>query len=76
MPAVTAYALLGLMAANGPRRSIDAAADYLIASQRPDGLWDNAGWLHTFIPPDLLYTYDMPALALPLLALAETMRRR
>jgi squalene cyclase len=71
MPAVTAYALLGLMAADAPRRAIDAAAAYLLATQRADGLWDNEGWLHTFIPPDLLYTYDMPALALPLLALAE-----
>jgi len=54
---------------------VDDAVLYLMRTQREDGLWDNAGWLHTFIPPDLLYVYDAPAHALPLLALA-TYRRR
>jgi squalene cyclase len=75
MPPVTAYVLLGLLATGRASPSVlEAGARYLVATQNAEGLWDNAGWLHTFIPPDFLYTYDMPAWALPLFALAE-MRR-
>jgi squalene-hopene/tetraprenyl-beta-curcumene cyclase len=74
MPAVTAYAILGLLSARAPAAAISRAASYLISAQRDDGLWNNEGWLHTFVPPDLLYTYDMPARALPLLALAHVRR--
>jgi squalene-hopene/tetraprenyl-beta-curcumene cyclase len=75
MPPVTAYAVLGLIASGqAPASVIARAAAYLVATQRADGLWDNTGWLHTFIPPDLLYTYDFPAQALPLLALSEVRR--
>ncbi|NUO48880.1 MAG: hypothetical protein HOV80_08495 [Polyangiaceae bacterium] len=76
MPPVTAYVVLGLLAARTASISaVDDAVLYLLRTQRQDGLWDNAGWLHTFIPPDLLYVYDAPAHALPLLALC-TYRRR
>jgi squalene-hopene/tetraprenyl-beta-curcumene cyclase len=75
MPPVTAYVLLGLLATGRASRGVvDAATRYLVAMQNGDGLWDNAGWLHTFIPPDFLYAYDMPAWALPLYALAEARR--
>jgi squalene cyclase len=75
MPPVTAYVLLGLLATGRASPSVlEAGARYLVATQNAEGLWDNAGWLHTFIPPEFLYTYDMPAWALPLFALAE-MRR-
>jgi squalene-hopene/tetraprenyl-beta-curcumene cyclase len=72
MAPVTAYVLLGLMAARDvPVDVLQRAASYLLATQRDDGLWGEGGWLHTFIPPDLLYTYEVPAHALPLLALAK-----
>jgi squalene-hopene/tetraprenyl-beta-curcumene cyclase len=76
MPAVTAYVVLGCMASeHAPRAAIERAIAYLISAQRDEGLWHNAGWLHTFIPPDLLYVYDAPAHALPLLCLAEYRRQ-
>jgi squalene-hopene/tetraprenyl-beta-curcumene cyclase len=76
MPPVTAYVVLGCLAAErAPASAMERAIAYLLRTQREDGLWDNAGWLHTFIPPHLLYIYDAPAHALPLLAIA-TWRRR
>lgn len=75
MPPVTAYVLLGLLATrNAPSDVLDRAAQYLVKAQRAEGLWSSEGWLHTFIPPDLLYTYDLTAHALPLLALSELRR--
>lgn len=75
MPAVTAYVLLGCLATGDPPRdAMVRAGRYLLNAQRPDGLWDNAGWLHTFVPPRLLYVYDVPAQALPVVALAELER--
>ena len=72
MPAVTAYVLLGCLAAgNVSHEAMQRAGKYLAAAQCTDGSWDNAGWLHTFIPPRLMYVYDMPARALPLLALVR-----
>ncbi|MBO6935233.1 MAG: hypothetical protein JJ863_09655 [Deltaproteobacteria bacterium] len=71
MPPVTAYVLLGLEAMDAPRAVRERAAGYLLDQQRADGTWDNAGWLHTFIPPDLFYTYPLPATALSVLALAR-----
>lgn len=73
MPAVTAYVVLGILAVEAaPLASavIERAIAYLVRTQRDDGLWDNAGWLHTFVPPDLMYVYEAPAHALPLLAIA------
>ena len=49
----------------GPRVEI------LLERQTAEGTWDNEGWLHTVTPPDSFYTYDLPAKALPLLALAR-----
>ena len=70
MPAVTAYVMLGVLAARGTSDATMAkAAAYLIRQQRPDGLWNNERWLHTFIPPHLLYEYVMPAHTLPVVAL-------
>jgi squalene-hopene/tetraprenyl-beta-curcumene cyclase len=72
MPPVTGYVLLGLLAAPSvPEHVLQAAAQYLIASQDAGGSWSNAGWLHTVNPPDSFYLYHLPAKALPLLALAR-----
>lgn len=74
-PAVTAYVLLGLLGAGRGRTAAAAgAARWLLCNRSDDGLWSNAGWLHTFIPPELLYTYPIPAQALPIVALARWAR--
>ena len=72
MPPVTGFVLLGLLAAgSAERRTLERAARFLIESQDASGLWGNAGWLHTVNPPDSFYSYDLPAKALPLLALCR-----
>jgi len=71
MPPVTGFVLLGLLATGtAPRAVIDRAARYLVGSQK-DGRWSNVGFLHTVNPPDSFYSYDIIALALPLLALSH-----
>jgi squalene cyclase len=72
MPPVTGFVLLGLLAVGtAPRDALERAARYLIENQEADGRWSNAEWLHTVNPPDSFYTYDVPARALPLLALCR-----
>jgi len=69
--------LLGLLAASpAPDEVIDRAAGYLLEHQDASGSWENGGWLHTVTPPDSFYTYDLPAKALPLMALARYRRSR
>lgn len=72
MPPVTGFVLAGLLAARPELQDYHhRAAQYLIGAQEADGRWSNAGWLHTMIPPDSFYTYDMPAKTLPLYALGR-----
>jgi squalene-hopene/tetraprenyl-beta-curcumene cyclase len=72
MAPVTGFVLLGLIAAGtAPADVLARAADYLVRHQNAQGTWDNEGWLHTVNPPDSFYTYDLPAKALPLLALSR-----
>ena len=75
MPPVTGFVLLGLLAAGAEQKTVERAARYLIESQDESGLWGNAGWLHTVNPPDSFYSYDLPAKALPLLALCRYRER-
>lgn len=55
--------------------AIERAASYLLDQQLDDGSWDNAGWLHTMIPPDSFYSMDLPAKAVPLQALGQLKKR-
>ena len=72
MAPVTAFVLVGLLAAGtAPAAVLERAASYLADHQNAQGSWDNDGWLHTVNPPDCFYTYDLPAKALPVLALAR-----
>jgi len=72
MPPVTGFVLVGLLATGrAERATLERAVRYLIETQDPSGLWGNAGWLHTVNPPDSFYSYDLPAKALPLLALCR-----
>jgi squalene cyclase len=77
MPPVTAYVMLGCLAAERlPAEAMERAGSYLLTTQKRDGTWSNENWLHTFIPPRLMYVYEMPAYALPVLALAELRKCR
>jgi len=72
MPPVTGFVLAGLLAARPQLEDVHhRAARYLVEAQDANGSWPNAGWLHTMIPPDSFYTYEMPAKTLPLYALAR-----
>jgi len=71
-PPVTGFVLAGLLAARPQLDETEQrAARYLLESQEASGTWSNAGWLHTMIPPDSFYTYELPAKALPLYALGR-----
>lgn len=76
MPAVTAYVLHALLAVSDPPyEAIHAGVRWLVANQRADGGWDNAGFLHVWLLPDHLYEYAFPALSAPIVALARYLDR-
>ncbi|HYQ00566.1 MAG TPA: prenyltransferase/squalene oxidase repeat-containing protein [Polyangiaceae bacterium] len=71
-PPVTGFVLAGLLAVRAQIGEPEQrAANYLLENQLPSGTWSNAGWLHTMIPPDSFYVYELPAKALPLYALSR-----
>jgi squalene-hopene/tetraprenyl-beta-curcumene cyclase len=71
----TAWALLTLFAA-GELDSTPVARGigYLIATQRPDGSWNEAAWTGTGFPKVFYLRYHLYALYFPLLALATFSR--
>jgi squalene-hopene/tetraprenyl-beta-curcumene cyclase len=75
-PSQTAWALLGYVAA-GEERSDAArrAADFLIATQRPDGDWDEEHFTGTGFPLDFMIRYHLYRLHFPLLALGRLRER-
>jgi squalene cyclase len=61
MPAVTGIVLVTLCELGlRDHPAVVRGAQYLLDQQRPDGTWDNNGFLHTLIPPDTFY-YLPPA---------------
>jgi squalene-hopene/tetraprenyl-beta-curcumene cyclase len=76
MPAVTAHVVLGLLAiSDPPYEAIQAGVQWLLANQRADGGWNNEGFLHTRLLPDHFYEYALPALTVPVVALARFRQR-
>jgi squalene-hopene/tetraprenyl-beta-curcumene cyclase len=73
MPAVTASAVLALLAleSNARTEAVERGVGFLLEEQRADGGWNNAGFLYGLSPPELLFEYALPALALPILALSR-----
>lgn len=70
--ATTGSVLLGLLECpERARDAIDRAVDYLVATQRPDGAWENGDAVATLMPPDLFYVYEGAAKYIPLEALAR-----
>jgi squalene-hopene/tetraprenyl-beta-curcumene cyclase len=72
----TAWALLGYVAAgNAEASGARRAADYLCATQRPDGDWDEQHFTGTGFPLDFMIRYHLYRITFPLLALGR-MRER
>jgi squalene-hopene/tetraprenyl-beta-curcumene cyclase len=70
LPSQTAWALLGLFAAgvtSGP--SVERGVQYLMATQRPDGSWDDPHWNGTGFPRVFYLKYYLYAKYFPLWAL-------
>jgi squalene-hopene/tetraprenyl-beta-curcumene cyclase len=68
----TAWALLGLIAAgehDGPE--VKAGIDYLLATQRPDGSWDERPFTGTGFPKVFYLKYHLYSLYFPIMALAR-----
>ncbi|MCC6419055.1 MAG: squalene--hopene cyclase [Gemmataceae bacterium] len=68
----TAWALLGLLAAGaGAGRTAAAGVAYLLATQRPDGNWDEEPFTGTGFPKVFYLKYHLYRLYFPLMALAR-----
>ncbi len=73
----TAWASLGLIASgDAGSSSIQKGVEYLLASQKPDGSWQERLCTGTGFPRVFYLTYHMYRNAFPLLALAEYSRAR
>ena len=71
-PSQTAWALLGLMAAGAAdHAAVDRGIEYLMATQRPDGEWDEAPYTAVGFPRVFYLRYHGYRLFFPLLALAR-----
>jgi squalene-hopene/tetraprenyl-beta-curcumene cyclase len=68
----TAWALLGLIAAGeSGSEEVRAGIDYLLATQRADGTWDEDQFTGTGFPKVFYLKYHMYRLYFPLMALAR-----
>lgn len=68
----TAWALLGLLAAGEAHTpEVRAGIEYLAATQRPDGTWDEDQFTGTGFPKVFYLKYHMYPLYFPLMALAR-----
>jgi squalene-hopene/tetraprenyl-beta-curcumene cyclase len=73
----TAWALLGLLAAGeAASEEVQAGIDYLLATQQPDGTWQEEPFTGTGFPKVFYLKYHMYALYFPLMALARFARAR
>ena len=69
----TAWAMLALLAAGGDDalRSAERGADWLVATQRPDGNWDEPQFTGTGFPGDFYINYHLYRLVFPVSALGR-----
>ncbi|HYD48317.1 MAG TPA: squalene--hopene cyclase [Terriglobales bacterium] len=71
----TAWALLALLDGDSDAQSIERGIDYLIATQREDGGWDEEACTGTGFPSDFYIKYHMYRLYFPIMALGRFVRR-
>jgi len=56
MPPVAGMVVTALLSVGeGGSDAVARGVDYLVASQRSDGTWSNANWLHAYLPPGSFY---------------------
>jgi squalene-hopene/tetraprenyl-beta-curcumene cyclase len=67
----TAWALLALNAAGERSRALGRGVDWLVATQRADGSWDEPQYTGTGFPSDYYINYHLYRLAFPVMALAR-----
>jgi squalene-hopene/tetraprenyl-beta-curcumene cyclase len=71
----TAWALLGLVAADGPRSpAAERGVDWLVRAQRPDGTWDERLFTGTGFPGHFYLRYHLYRHYFPLMALGRWLR--
>ncbi len=72
----TAWALLALLAADGPADAIERGVAWLAATQRPDGSWDEPQYTGTGFPRDFYINYHLYRLVFPVSALGRYLDRQ
>jgi squalene-hopene/tetraprenyl-beta-curcumene cyclase len=71
-PSQTAWALLGLLAADGPRsEAVERGVDYLVRAQGPDGTWAERPFTGTGFPRHFYLRYHLYRHYFPLMALGQ-----
>jgi len=75
-PSQTAWALLALLAADRPEGldAIENGIGYLLATQRPDGGWDEDMFTGTGFPGDFYINYHLYRIVFPISAIGRYLR--
>ena len=72
----TAWALLALHAAGERSQAVSRGLEWLIATQRADGSWDEPQYTGTGFPSDYYINYHLYRLAFPIMALGRCLAAR
>ncbi len=72
----TAWALLALHAAGEDTQALRRGIDWLVATQRPDGTWDEPQYTGTGFPSYYYINYHLYRLTFPIMALGRCLRSR
>jgi squalene-hopene/tetraprenyl-beta-curcumene cyclase len=71
-PSQTAWALLGLMAGEGPwSRAVERGVEYLVQTQTAEGTWDERAFTGTGFPRHFYLRYHLYRHIFPLMALGQ-----